>query len=214
MENELVELETAGWHALSTGPEEATAFYAETLASQPVVLLTNGLRITDRQQRVDSMTGPPWSAFEILDAREDYLGDDAGFLTYRVRADRDGVPYTALLSSVYVKEDGEWKLAPSYSWQKDYPSAPRSYRPCGGQTRRPLTVASAVLCQYPALYRVRTPSGISPLVQDSPLKPSETSTCAGECVPQSPARIRRPPLPVAADAGVCSARGHQITLST
>ena len=110
MENELVELETAGWHALSTGPEEATAFYSEVLASQPVVLLTNGLRITDRQQIVESMGGPPWTAFEIIEPREDYLGDDAGVLTYQVRADRNGTPYSALLTSVYAKEDGAWKL--------------------------------------------------------------------------------------------------------
>ena len=111
MENELVELETAGWHALSTGPEEATAFYSEVLSSQPVVMLTNGLRITDRQQIVDSMGGPPWTAFEIIEPREDYLGPDVGVLTYKVRADRDGTPYTALLSSVYARESGKWKLA-------------------------------------------------------------------------------------------------------
>ena len=110
MENELVELETASWHALSTGPEEATAFYAKTLASEPVVLLTNGLRITDRQQIVESMGGPPWTSFEIIEPREDYLGDDVGVLTYKVRADRGGTPYSALLSSVYAKESGEWKL--------------------------------------------------------------------------------------------------------
>jgi len=71
MENELVELETAGWHALSTGPAEATAFYARVLAREPVVMLTNGLRITDRQQIIESMGGPPWSAFEVIEPRED-----------------------------------------------------------------------------------------------------------------------------------------------
>ena len=111
MENELVELETAGWHALSTGPEEATAFYAGVLAQEPVVMLTNGLRITDRDQIIGSMGGPPWSAFEIIEPQENYLGPDVGVLTYKVRADRDGTPYTALLSSVYAREGGEWKLA-------------------------------------------------------------------------------------------------------
>ncbi|WP_091601281.1 nuclear transport factor 2 family protein [Arthrobacter koreensis] len=111
MENELVEIETAGWHALSTGPGEATAFYSNVLSSQPVVLLTNGLRIMDRQQIIESMGGPPWTAFEILEPREDYLADDVGVLTYKVRADRDGTPYTALLTSVYARENGEWKLA-------------------------------------------------------------------------------------------------------
>ncbi|MCC9192187.1 nuclear transport factor 2 family protein [Arthrobacter sp. zg-Y916] len=111
MANELVELETAGWHALSTGPAAATAFYARVLAREPVVMLTNGLRITDRQQIIDSMGGPPWSAFEIIDPLENYLGNDVGVLTYKVRADREGIPYTALPSSVYAKEDGEWKLA-------------------------------------------------------------------------------------------------------
>ncbi len=111
MENELVALETEGWHALSTGPAEATAFYSRVLAREPVILLTGGLRITDRNQIVESMGGPPWSAFEIIDPQETYPGSDVGILTYKVRADRDGTPYTALLSSVYAREDGEWKLA-------------------------------------------------------------------------------------------------------
>ncbi len=111
MANELVVLETEGWHALSIGPAEATAYYSRVLAREPVIMLTNGLRITDRNQIVASMDGPPWSAFEIIEPQETYLGSDVGFLTYKVRADRDGTPYTALLSSVYAKEDGEWKLA-------------------------------------------------------------------------------------------------------
>lgn len=111
MENELVALETEGWHALSTGPGEATAFYSRVLAREPVIMLTGGLRITDREQIIDSMGGPPWSAFEIIDPLEFYPEPDVGVLTYKVRADRNGDPYTALLSSIYAKEDGEWKLA-------------------------------------------------------------------------------------------------------
>jgi len=111
MENELVALETEGWHALCAGPAEATAFYSKVLAREPVIMLTGGLRITSRDQIIESMGGPPWSAFEIIDPKESLLGSDAGFLTYKVRADREGTPYTALLSSVYVREGGEWKLA-------------------------------------------------------------------------------------------------------
>lgn len=111
MENELVALETDGWHALSTGPQEAAAFYSRVLAAAPVIVLTGGLRITDRDRIIESMGGPPWSAFEIIDPQESYLRPDVGLLTYKVRADRNGTPYTALLSSVYVREDGGWKLA-------------------------------------------------------------------------------------------------------
>ncbi|MBO0897175.1 nuclear transport factor 2 family protein [Arthrobacter sunyaminii] len=111
MENELVALETEGWHALSIGPAKATAFYSTVLAREPVMVLTGGLRLTNRDRILESMGGPPWSAFEIIEPREDYLGNDVGVLTYKVRADREGTPYTALLSSVYAKEDGEWKLA-------------------------------------------------------------------------------------------------------
>ena len=111
MANELVVLETEGWHALSTGPDEATAFYSRVLAREPVIVLTNGLRITSREEIIASMGGPPWTSFEIIEPLESFLGPGVGFLTYKVRADRDGTPYTALLSSVYAQEDGDWKLA-------------------------------------------------------------------------------------------------------
>ena len=40
------------------------------------------------------------------------LSDDAAILSYEVSAERpDGEPYHAIVSSGYVRRDGEWKLA-------------------------------------------------------------------------------------------------------
>jgi hypothetical protein len=109
--DELVELEHAGWEALSSDGEAATAFYDDVLADDVVMLLPGGLVIDDRDQALTTMGGAPWTSFDLSDERVVVLGDSGAVLTYRARADRGGQHYDALFASTYVRVDGAWRLA-------------------------------------------------------------------------------------------------------
>jgi hypothetical protein len=109
--HEIVELERAGWQALSTSREAADAFYNRVLAERVVFLLPGGTRLDDRAAVLASLQGPPWTAHELSEERVLDLGADAAALTYRARAARDGGEYEALVNSTYVHTTGTWKLA-------------------------------------------------------------------------------------------------------
>jgi hypothetical protein len=54
----------------------------------------------------------PWSRYEMKNPRVVPLGPDAGVVAYSVAALREGqAPFSAVLSSTFVRRDGEWKLA-------------------------------------------------------------------------------------------------------
>jgi len=65
----------------------------------------------NRDKIIASMSGPPWSSFEISEARTFHLSDDVAIVAYRANSVRQGNHYEALFNSAYVLENGEWKLA-------------------------------------------------------------------------------------------------------
>jgi len=108
---ELIALEEEGWRALSDGPEAATAFYERVLDDAVVMLLPGGLRLDDRATVIASLAGPPWASYDLESPRVLPLGEDTAVVTYGVVARRDGAaPYSALMSSVYVRRGGRWRL--------------------------------------------------------------------------------------------------------
>jgi hypothetical protein len=110
--NELLQLERAGWLALSSGGEAAGRFYAENLAADVLMLLPGGIVLDDRETVIESMGGAPWSSFELSDERVLELGERSATVAYRATAEREGdEPYTALFNSTYVREDSVWRLA-------------------------------------------------------------------------------------------------------
>ncbi len=111
MIDELLDLEHPGWKSLcdSTG----AAFYGRTMAEDGVMVLAHG-QVLDRRSVVESLAqAPPWSSYEIADERLIVLSDDHAVLVYTGRASRDGEPaaFAALMSSVYTREAGGWRLA-------------------------------------------------------------------------------------------------------
>jgi hypothetical protein len=109
--DELLELEHQGWRSLceSTGAE----FYGRTMTSDGVMVLAHG-QVLDRQAVVDSLhEAPPWRSFDITDERLVHLSEDAAIHVYTGRAYRDGhePAFLALMSSVYTRHDGTWRLA-------------------------------------------------------------------------------------------------------
>jgi hypothetical protein len=106
-----VELERAGWQALSAGGDVATSFYGEVLAGRVLFLLPGGMVVDDRSKVIESMSGTPWDRFDLTDERVVELGRDAAVVAYRATAWRGGQEYVALIASTYVREDGRWRLA-------------------------------------------------------------------------------------------------------
>lgn len=103
---ELLEIDEA--LARGTGDD-----YRERLTDDAVVVLP-GLGALDREtcaQAVDADPGPDWGRIAMTDARLVELGPDGAAITYRFEGARGDRPYAALMSSAYVRRDGDWKLA-------------------------------------------------------------------------------------------------------
>ena len=109
--DELIALETDGWEALSADGARATEFYGRVLDETVVMLLPGGMRLVERDAILASMGGAPWSTFELDDPQVLPLGADAAVVLYGVMAVREGLEYSALVSSAYVRRDGGWRLA-------------------------------------------------------------------------------------------------------
>lgn len=111
MLDELLDLEHQGWKSLcnSTGAD----FYGRIITSDGVMVLAHG-QVFDRQAVIDSLNeAPPWRTYDITDERLISLGEDRAILVYNGRAYRDEnePAFIALMSSVYTRHDGNWRLA-------------------------------------------------------------------------------------------------------
>ncbi|MFB6346555.1 MAG: DUF4440 domain-containing protein [bacterium] len=108
LRQELVEIEKEFWEAPPDG-----SIYNERMVADGRILMPSPGGTMDRDETVEAVEGSkPWTSYEFLDLKCHELGDDAGLLTYRTCAHRDGMsePYEALITSVYRKEGGFWKL--------------------------------------------------------------------------------------------------------
>lgn len=108
--SELTELEHRGWRSLCDGT--GAEVYGELLTADGVMVLAHGQAL-DRDAVVASLRdAPPWREYAIEDARLVPLGPDAAALVYRGSASRDGAgPFTAWMTSVYVRRGDAWALA-------------------------------------------------------------------------------------------------------
>ena len=104
----LVDLEDRFW-AAAGDPD----FYRRALAANAVMVFPHPAGVLDRDAVIGAVAAAvPWASWTIEDRRVVRLGDGTAALTYRAVARRDGqAPYSALVTSVYVEEDGAWKLA-------------------------------------------------------------------------------------------------------
>jgi hypothetical protein len=110
-QSELIELEEQGWRALSSTGEAAAEFYEQVLDDTVVMLLPGGMALDDRAAIVQSMSGQPWSSFELDDLRVLQPTTDTAVVTYGVVAQREGATeYSALMSGMYVRRASGWKL--------------------------------------------------------------------------------------------------------
>ena len=110
LEETLIELERAGWEALST-PGAGADFYRKQLTED--ALMVFGFGVLDRGQALEAMaSAPPWSSFRIEEPRVLELTGDSAVLTYLAIAQREGeAAYSGRTTSVYVRSNGSWRMA-------------------------------------------------------------------------------------------------------
>ncbi|GAB3633848.1 hypothetical protein GCM10027421_32010 [Microbacterium shaanxiense] len=111
MLDELLDLEHQGWKSLcnSSGAD----FYGRIMTGDGVMVLAHG-QVFDRQAVIDSLNeAPPWRTYDVADERLISLGEDCAILVYTGRAYRDESEpaFSALMSSVYTRHEGVWRLA-------------------------------------------------------------------------------------------------------
>lgn len=86
-------------------------FYRSHFADDGLIALAMG--VMDKTQTVEAMgSAQPWAEFRLDDRRRLDIADDVASLTYRATARResDDADYTAVVSSVYVRRNGDWTL--------------------------------------------------------------------------------------------------------
>jgi hypothetical protein len=104
----LLDLEERGWQAMSsTSP---TDYFEEWLADDALMVVPG--MIIDRDTFLAAVgSEEPWKTHHISEARVITFTEGCAALLYQVTAQRDGqAPYVALMTSVYARRNGHWKL--------------------------------------------------------------------------------------------------------
>ena len=106
---ELADLEHKAWQALSG--DNGAEFFDAFMADEAMMALPVG--VLDRDACVEAIAAaPPWSRFELSDMQVVVLSDDSATVLYTATAQREGQPeYRAVMSTTYVRRDGEWLIA-------------------------------------------------------------------------------------------------------
>jgi len=114
-ESELLEhllgLEQRGWESLCDGTGDA--FYGDIMIDDGLMVLANG-EVMDRATTVAALgQAPAWRSFDLTDVRLIQFGADGAALVYvgSARRESDQSGFSALMSSVYVQQHGDWRLA-------------------------------------------------------------------------------------------------------
>jgi hypothetical protein len=107
---ELLDLERAGWDSLCDGSGDE--FYGALMAPDGLMILANG-QIMTRDDVVAALAGaPPWSSYEITNARTLDLGAGVAMLVYVGTGHRSGSSdFVGVMTSVYRRTADGWQLA-------------------------------------------------------------------------------------------------------
>lgn len=110
-EKALLDLERSGWDSVcsSTGAQ----FYGDLMTDDGVMVLANGV-VMDRDAVIASMEhARPWQSYDIDDHRVVAVGPASAAIVYLGTGYRHGdqPAFVGLMSSVYVRQDGRWRLA-------------------------------------------------------------------------------------------------------
>ncbi|QEC49764.1 nuclear transport factor 2 family protein [Baekduia soli] len=85
--------------------------YRERLTGDALVVVP-GARLSREETAAAMDASPGWRSFELHEPVVVALGDDHALLSYRFTGRRTAqVGYEALMTSLYVRRDGTWRLA-------------------------------------------------------------------------------------------------------
>lgn len=106
---ELLELERAGWDSLCDG--SGSAFYGSLMSPAGLMVLANG-QVFSRDDVVSALAdAPPWTSYEITNARTAAVGRDAAALVYVGTGHRaGGADFVGVMTSVYGRGKDGWEL--------------------------------------------------------------------------------------------------------
>ncbi|MEZ5219270.1 MAG: nuclear transport factor 2 family protein [Ilumatobacteraceae bacterium] len=108
--DELLELERAGWTSLCDGT--GSGFYGALMTDEARMVLANGA-IMNRDAVVAALDdAPPWASYEIDDPALVPVSSDVVALVYTGTGHRrEGEDFTGIMTSTYLREGSEWRLA-------------------------------------------------------------------------------------------------------
>jgi hypothetical protein len=107
----LLDLERRGWDSLCDGT--GATFYGEIMTDDAVMVLAHGA-VMDRDAVVASFEhATPWVSYDIDDVRLVAAGPEGAALVYLGTGYRvgDQPAFVGIMSSVYVRRKGGWRLA-------------------------------------------------------------------------------------------------------
>jgi hypothetical protein len=106
LEQDLLKLEKGFW-------TEGGDYYREHVDDECLLAFTEMSGVHSNEEIAGMNPGANnWKNVELDEKGFVQLSDDSVVLTYEVNAQRKtGEPYKALVSTGYVKRDGEWKMA-------------------------------------------------------------------------------------------------------
>ena len=88
-------------------------FYRQRLTAEALMVFPDPVGVLGKEETVASISqAPRWRDVEFTEIKAVMLATDAALLVYRATARRaEHATYVARASSVYVRQDGAWRLA-------------------------------------------------------------------------------------------------------
>jgi hypothetical protein len=105
LEQDLLKLEKGFW-------TEDADYYRQHVDEDCLLAFADFAGVRGNEEIASMRGGSNWTNINLDEKGVAQLADDVVVLTYEVSANRKtGEPYKALVSTGYVKRDGEWKMA-------------------------------------------------------------------------------------------------------
>lgn len=104
--NELMELEREFW-----SNTDDPKYFRDHMVDGALAVIGDSVETKEKAVKTTGESGDKWTNFKMEDARVVPIGDCGAAIVYKGSADLGDRHYEARVTSVYVMEDGKYKLA-------------------------------------------------------------------------------------------------------